>query len=141
MKELKMFSEVRRYLGRIKYIHCGGCGVSALAMYRWLKKNKKLKSTHIVYLYQSKSLFNKNADCIKNNKGELVAPAHVCLLHDGQFIDAKGIVNLNDWGEYIQIIDVERLVVKNIQNDCWNTLFDRYYYIPKIEERLKIKLS
>jgi phosphotransferase system glucose/maltose/N-acetylglucosamine-specific IIC component len=36
------FKEVRDYLSGIPAISRGGCGVAALAMYLWLKKNNKL---------------------------------------------------------------------------------------------------
>ena len=41
-------------LNNIKNINCGGCGIVALSMYRWLKKNKILpKDFKIFYLYPS----------------------------------------------------------------------------------------
>ena len=43
---MKHFAEVLRYLSSIEYINRGGCGVAALAIYRWLKKHDKLKQMY-----------------------------------------------------------------------------------------------
>ncbi|MFW9873500.1 MAG: hypothetical protein ACFFG0_10385 [Candidatus Thorarchaeota archaeon] len=143
MTTIKTLEDVQLYLISIPAIHSGGCGVSALAMYRWLEKHKKLDNTKFVYLYSSEYDYNRNSNIMKNRNGNLKAPDHCILLHEGQFIDASGIVNLKCWGNYVQIIDEEQLVRDSVKDKdaSWNHAFERDKYIKEIEKKLKIDLS
>ena len=40
MSRFEALSEVRNYLNSISYINNGGCGIAALVMFRWMKKNR-----------------------------------------------------------------------------------------------------
>lgn len=140
--KIKTFSGVQKFLRKIPNIHCGGCGVSALAMYRWLKKENLLQSTKFVFLYHNKTTYHNNSKEMETRSGTILAPSHCILLHDGRFVDATGNVDLKRWGPYVQIIDAEDFVEESLYDgDNWNECFIREDAIPYIEENLNIDLS
>ena len=58
---VKTFDEVLNFLSNIPSINCGGCGISALAMYRWLKKHgKTTEETAFYYLENDYERHNNN---------------------------------------------------------------------------------
>lgn len=139
-RSVKTFTEVRRYLNAVPHINNGGCGVSALAMYRWLHKNNQLDNTKFVFLYNDESTFKNNSQALHNKLCTVEAPTHVVLLHKGKFIDCEKEVNLSEWGEFIQVVDESELLERGLDEGDWNEAFNRNY-IPKIERKLKVDLS
>jgi hypothetical protein len=139
----KTFDEVREFLSGIEYIHDGGCGVSALAMYRWLKKNhteKQMASIKFVYIEYDEDMIYEH----KENLAEgywIDAPCHCVLLYKGELIDAEGYVDVNEWGDATLEISDEQVIVDSLVNGCWNSCFDREKWIPIIEKELGIDLS
>lgn len=139
------------YLSKIPSINCGGCGISALAIYRWLEKenllikNPKVKkhNTRFVFLYENtcKYIYHNNKIAIKNLDADAIAPNHAVLFHDGDYIDAKGIVDVSSY-KWIQNISNEEFIVRANNNlEYWNSEFDRNNYLKAIENRLEIDLS
>lgn len=137
---METLEQVQEYLNGIPCINCGGCGVSAISMYKWLKKhdNGRVK---FVYLYTSRTTYLNNEAILRNKRtGKPEAPSHCCIYYDGQFLDSKGQVDMERYN-WFQIIDEPDFVEKSIQNeDSWNESFDRDN-IPKIEKKLEIDLS
>ncbi len=126
MKEIKSFKNVRKYLNSVEDINMGGCGISALAMYRWLKKNNKLpENTKFAFLYNSKYDFTSNSEINKGNKNGLpVAPYHAVLFHNRKYIDCRGKINVNEYN-YKQMINNEEFIKKAVNNILkWNKTFD-----------------
>ena len=138
---METLKEVQKYLNQIDNINTGGCGISALAMYRWLKKNDQLQNTKFVYCYSSKDVYLNNSNVLRNKSGKASATSHAVLLHDGQFIDSKGIKDISIYG-WVQIIEEEEFIIKTLNDDVseWNSYFDRNN-IVKIEQELGIDLS
>jgi hypothetical protein len=143
--------QVLKYLSRIPRINNGGCGVSALAIYRWLEKEKLLiknsilkhKDTRFVFLYEfdNEHLFKNNKKAINNPNVEAIAPNHAVIFHKGNYIDCDGTVNISRY-EWIQNIRNEEFILRANNNvDYWNPDFDRNKYIKLIEKRLNINLS
>ena len=131
--------QVQKYLNSIPNINAGGCGISALSIYRWLKKNNKLDDTKFIYLYREKYRYLNNSSILKKKNGKPQAPSHIALLYDGQFIDSSGEIKLT-YG-WVQIIDEEEFLKETLNNlNDWNNMFDRNN-IPKIEGYLGIDLS
>lgn len=140
-RKIKDFSDVQKYLRAITNIHRGGCGVSALAMFRWLKNNNKLEDTRFVYLYDDKEAYLNNNRILRNHEGIPKGAMHVVLLHEGKFIDCYGDVNIANHGEWVQIIDEVEFIEKSVSNrKGWNQTFGREN-IEKIENKLEIDLS
>lgn len=139
MKE--SLNDVRRFLDTIDCINCGGCGISMLAMYRWLKKHNMLAETKLVFLYNSKDSYLNNQGILRQHNGIPEAPSHCCLLHDGEFIDSNVYGNPLIRYPWVQIIDEEEFVKQAINNiSTWNHMFERSN-IWRIQKELDIDLS
>ncbi len=141
INKMETFEEVQEYLKDIPCIDTGGCGVSLLGMYKWLKKNKDIEGVKFIFLYKNKSVYLNNEEILRNKRtGNPEAPAHCCLYYKGQFIDCKGIINMEKF-TWFQLIDEEAFVKKAIDNkDTWNEMFDRQQ-ILEIEKELEIDFS
>jgi len=140
--EDKTFKEVQEYLGNIKYINAGGCGIAALAMYRWLKKNNQSKNTSFMFLDNEWMMFQNNKKCLETNNGTPGSCGHVVLLHGNKFIDCYGnYYNVEKFSYRLRILSEDFLVnaINNIST--WNTDFNRKKEISKISKHLHIDLS
>lgn len=134
-------------ISRIKAIHCGGCGIVMLALYRYLRDSKKLKGDEkFVYLYTN----SDDPDLFKNQRylnGEEDNPSscyHAVLFHNGRMWDSSGEVydSLYEINIKLDVEDYEEFVVKSLNNILrWNDLFDREECIPIIENILNVKLN
>ncbi len=143
--EIKSLEEAKQFLNEIPYINRGGCGISALSLYRWIKKNQEDKNVKFVFLYTSKTDYLNNENVLKNKTGKAESPSHAVLLYDGHFVDSHEDITFSDLSDdgfrWLQIIEEEEFIKQSIKNkDSWNSSFDREN-IQKIEENLKIDLS
>ncbi len=142
MKKIKSLRQAQKFLKDIPNIHEGGCGISALSLYRWLKKNGDKNDIKFVFLYRDddEEEYLNNSGVLKNKKGEPVAPCHCCILHKKKFIDSEGEVDIEDY-EWVQQIKEEDFLKRALDNvGTWNSTFDRGE-IKKIEEGLGIGLE
>lgn len=150
-KKITELEQVFKYLSWIPRINRGGCGISALAIYRWLEKENlliknpilKWKNTKFVFLYENthKYIFDNNMKAIKDLNTEPIAPNHAVLFHMGEYIDADGIVDVSGY-KWMQNITVEEFIVRaNNSIDYWNPDFDRNKYLKLISKKLDIDLS
>lgn len=138
------FKSVRQYLAGIPYIHHGGCGIAAYAMYLWLKDHGELSNFKFVLCYDEYQI-----STVENNLNALRDPGaivpdvcnHVLIYNDERYFDAEDdYINLARY-DFIQHTRASWFVVNMINNKGrWNSLFDRAY-IPKIEEALGIKFE
>jgi hypothetical protein len=139
----KTFEEVREFLSNIDSINCGGCGLSALVMYRWLKKYKKLpEDTKILFLENDLSSHLNNKECMSNKQGELKAPCHIVIVLRDTYMDCAKI-QYNIAQRYDYILEVaENYLVACLNNiSSWNYMFNRNEAISEIESKLQIDLS
>lgn len=142
-------NDVLDYLNSIKDINEGGCGISALAIYRWLKQKNDDSHLSIMYLY---SKFNWNAETyyvnnekrLRNGDGRLCVPSHVVVLYNGKCYDSGGEVYIVSY-RFIQNIPNDSYLVNTINNpemNEWNDTFVKNNdIISEIEEKLGINLS
>ena len=140
---MKSIKSVQNVLGRIPDINCGGCGISALAMYRWLKDNDKLVGDEsFTYLYVSyDSSFTENDSILKEKKNhKLKSASHIMLFHNGRLIDSDGNAVQNRYINRHNKITEDSLLY-SINFSCWNDDFDRKEYVPFIEQKLGVELS
>jgi hypothetical protein len=148
-KEIKTLADVRQFLAKIPYLHEGGCGVSAIAMYRWLQKYTKNPKVRFVLCYAkgSKSFFNKNSRFLAGATDTPTACSHAGIYYSDPKtkltapIDARGYLPINSY-EYTQIFkSVKPMLAMVKAKDEWYEKFDREKWIPIIEKKLKIKLK
>ncbi len=142
--------KVQAYLNKIPNIGNGGCGISALAIYMWLKANGQLcKDTRFVYLYRCEGDYKSNCKIAKRLKKNInirtlpTAPYHAILFHNGNYIDCTGTnpVELSEADHFQEDIDDMQFVIQSINNIAdWNSEFERDPYINKIEKHLNIDL-
>ena len=139
---LSTFNEVRNFLNNIDSINCGGCGISALAMYRWLKKHGlTTEQTAFYYLENDEDRHNNNKSYFSNKDVALIAPCHVVLYHNDQTIDCNGFKSINSY-DYQLLEKSEEFLIKMINNiHSWNCAFRRKENVPKIAKTLGISLS
>jgi hypothetical protein len=136
------FEEVKTFLSGIGNINRGGCGISALSMYRWLKKNDKAKVYKFVYAYRSddKDEYLNNKNILKGGNGTPKSCCHCFLKKGNKCFDCVESINIENY-KWIQIIEEEEFIKNSINNvSCWNSLFNREN-IKIIEEKLNIDLS
>ena len=140
MENDQLITIAQRKFDNIRNINSGGCGVSALALFKTIMKTKPLIKPQFVFLYNYKDLYLHNTMVLKNGRGRPKAPAHCCLLYDGEFIDSTGEVDISDWG-WVQIVDKIKFLRECIRNKKeWNTMF-KWDNIRTIERELKISLK
>lgn len=138
---LKTFDEVRNYLDSVEEINAGGCGVAALAMYRWLKKMNLLKGDeYFVFCFSS-----KHAQNYKNNKrfldlDSLVADSasHIYLNYGGWCYDSYDKIKYVCYTTYLEV--TEEHLLNSLNFGGWNSTFDRKY-VKEIMDVLDIDLT
>lgn len=145
--KLKEISQVQDILNRIPNINRGGCGISALALARWIKKNKPMYDVHFILAYDSQKDFKNNTEIIckdQNKKAVAVAHAGVVIeMNNGgapAVVDSQGAFGITRY-ECSHTFAYEAIMVKAInEGSQWNPEFDRKN-VYRIEELLEIDLS
>lgn len=139
---IKTFDEVMNYLSSIDSINRGGCGISALAMYRWLKKhNQTTDQTAFYFLENDESNHKNNMQYHSNKEVALIAPCHVVLYHNDQTIDCDGFRPISSYS-YRLFEKSEEFLIKMVNNiHSWNYRFERKKHIGNIAKTLGIDLS
>ncbi|MFA5207385.1 MAG: hypothetical protein WC428_01895 [Candidatus Paceibacterota bacterium] len=141
-KGLQTFEEVRNYLNNIDSINRGGCGISALSMYRWLKKHgQTTEHTAFYFLDNDSSNHENNQEYFTNKEVVLRASSHIVLLHNDQTIDSTGFHSINDY-DYNFLEKSEEYLLAMINNVwTWNYKFERKAHVKNIAKTLGINLT
>lgn len=136
-------------LDSIPFINHGGCGISALAFYRWCKKNGvRVCDRPFVFLWDRHDEWEArhNDELLQNGELDRVeVPSHIVIRLDDGLYDSTGITNYVETGywpnqqEY-DLNEEELLVIINRPSD-WNPTFRRSKHIEKIEFGLDVDLS
>lgn len=130
-------SKAIKFLNNISHINSGGCGVAALAMYRFLKKNGLLsKDFKVIFLYSKCYKFLYDA----NTKGGCYGANHIVFKFNGRLYDSEGLFEI-EYTDYVykHPVSIKKLLIA-LNSDSWNSSFNRSREIPKIERKLKISL-
>jgi hypothetical protein len=138
------FEEVRNYLGAIPRINQGGCGVAALAMYKWLAKENEIDHHFkfvLCYDHETDAYIN-NIGVLRNGEGQAVACRHIGIYYDGKYLDCNNEIMLSHY-DTIQFVRLEdtwfiQSALNNIVS--WNNLFERKRWLSQIERDLGISL-
>lgn len=142
---MNTLDEVRRFLNRIDEVNCGGCGIAALAIYRWLKKRNLLKGDEkfvFMYVYED-DVFSGNEKFFKGEYDELNAPSHIVLKIGDRLVDSTNRSNemLEDRYNKKHLGISEEILLKTINHNSWNDSFYREENVPVIEKVLDINLN
>lgn len=134
------FNGVLSYLDSIPNINNGGCGIAALAIYRWLKKNQPEKECKITFLSDN-YIYSLNCEKLKSNILSLVVPSHIVVEIDGKFYDSDGEYPNYRGNCYYQVKEDHLITTINCP-DCnnWNDVFKRKH-TKSIAKTLGIDLS
>lgn len=143
--EIKTIDQARQALSKIPYINQGGCGISALALHRWIKKNANC-NTVFVFGDNDVNTYKKNMAAsidVNDNPG---SAAHVGLIiydYDSgnqSIVDCNSVYNMARY-EYLNVTKDEAFVVRSInQISEWNPAFERNQ-VKVIAKTLDIDLS
>jgi hypothetical protein len=141
----EQFKSILACLNSIPAINAGGCGISALAIYRWCKQNGlDVSDRPFVVLCEDKWDADHNDSYFKG--GDVVSAwyPHIAIEIDGTLYDSRGDVSQLDLAydipcEY-QLNEAELLEALNTKT-TWNFMFNRKSSVPKIEYGLNVDLS
>ncbi len=129
-------TDIQSKLNEIPCINAGGCAIASLVMYRWLKKENKLAGDEkFIYLYNYESgLYFQNQKALEDDSIIPTSASHICLYHDGRYIDSKGTVFIDNWKCSMEI-EPGGFIIRSINNvDDWNEMFTRSDILPLIDE-------
>ena len=130
-------------LDNVPALNSGGCGIAALAIYRWSKKNGVDVDSHpfVILCEDEWELRHNNAACENGDLDDITIP-HVVIeigddLYDSEGNNGKLQRELTYRQDY-QLNEDELLGI--INTDAWNDMFDREW-VDYIAEELDVDLS
>lgn len=141
------FSQARNFLDDIHAINWGGCAISALALYEWLRRNNRpIDDVKLVYLYSPDSeTFEANEKYFNGLSKWASSCEHACLLYRGKLYDSRGVFDEDRQRRYCSrhiISFTEKEFIKaSLNSDQWNSSFDRDNNVPRIQNVLGVDLS
>lgn len=143
---MKTLEQVLEFLDNIPNINSGGCGISALAVYKWLKKNDALSEDFaIVYLHRWDTYDrDTNRSFLKGENDNATACSHAIFRYNGVYYDSEGKNESSvrdDNSVIIPAEHVERFMKASLKDGNWNTSFNRAKGVKVIESNLGIELD
>lgn len=134
------FEQLRNDLAIVKNINCGGCGIAALVMYRWLKTNQQIEA-EIIYGFDPMSFgYESNLRYQQTNQPECAESAmHVFLSLGGNDFDCEQDVPVDDVFDRTLTV-TEQHLVDSINNGSWLDWFKRTDIIP-VAKKYNIDIS
>lgn len=137
--------EIREIIRNVPDISQGGCGIAALAMSRWIKKNMYGSKVVFVLGYDDSYRFEINNKAILK-KDDPTSATHIGLIvYDNdegvqRIIDCRRTFDMTSY-EYTNTFTDPKILIKAINRvNKWNTDFDRRY-VAHIAAHLEIDLS
>jgi hypothetical protein len=142
------FEDVQRAINEVPNINLGGCGIAALAMARWIKKNNSNFMTYLFVMgHNDSESFKLNSEVLANaTKLEPTSATHVGLIMYDYMTDTQRIVDCNTVYnmlsyDYVNTFHDEDLLIRAINRiDHWNPAFSRRH-VATIARVLDIDLS
>lgn len=136
-------------LNSIPYINQGGCGLSALAIYRWCKKNGiEVSDRPFVVLCEDEYELSHNNSALENGNVEDIWIPHVTVELDGELWDSTGNEDDHEQGSCFEWLNLrtdyklnEEELVTILNIDSWNDSFNRRKYRDIIALGLDVDLS
>lgn len=142
------FQSVLECLNSIPYLNSGGCGISALAIYRWCKANNvSVSDRPFVFLwreYDGDVAQENDARLFNGEIDRVEAPSHVAIeladgLYDSAGRESSVLFEYCTCAQSYKLDEDELLNVIN-RTEEWNPTFRRSN-VRKIEYALGIDLS
>lgn len=143
----RKFYRCLEVLNKIPELNNGGCGISALSMYRWLEKNNYLQGDEkFLFLYRRNDDFYENNKMALSNNAEFCSCAHILFYFNGSFYDSNGKQNhhVHDLRSLYKVkhtVTEDQLIEAINNRVTWNNDFRRSKYVSVIENKLGISLS
>jgi len=135
---METLKQVQDFLRGVPSINCGGCGVAALTMHRWLKDHGV--ESEMVFLHEMYDRnYQTNAMRMKRGSGMAEAPAHAVIKHRKRYKDCGGY-RPKSWGERVVKMSEDAVVDAINLSRRWNPRFKRSA-IPAIEKETGVDLS
>lgn len=135
LKKPTSVKEVLHYLSEIPNLHEGGCAISAIAIKRWLKKNKNIEAS-IVYRCNNEYDFLQNKKALQGLDNP-TSCSHAFIKIKNVYFDAEDTEIFRDSS---CLIMPEEVVIESLNNAEWNDSFNRKH-VYDIEQNLQIDLS
>lgn len=128
------------YLGTIRDINWGGCGIAALAIYNTAFLYNLKPKIHYLYYDNNHPLKEANDNFKKGKTSIAHGCTHVVVKIGNKFYDANGEYDLDSEG-YVDGGEVTKEhLINSVVNGEWNSMFNRGKWLPKIEEFMGYKL-
>jgi len=142
MLKLKLKKQLKK-LNTIVTINMGGCAVSAIAIYRWLKsQGVKPKDLVFAFVYRwvDDSLHHNQKVLKSDSNNNLEAPQHCVIKYKNKYYDSEGEIDIK---KYIYCLEFRKLkqILDCVNDFGWNCDFRRKIELPKIEKMLNINLK
>ena len=128
-------------LDSIPNINFGGCGLSALSIYRWCKKNGvQVDDEPFVILCDDEWELSHNNACIEQGAINDVSIPHIAIQVDGELWDSTGNEPTVNYPYHTEAFGTSELI-ELLNEHGWNSWFNREKFLPIIEIGLEIDLS
>ena len=134
--------EAQNYLDSVSMMNNGGCGIAAIAMKRWMRKNKN-KNVNIIFGFSqySENLYQNNCRAIAGLEDGLPsACTHAGFKLKGEIYDSNG-----KWSktQFKFLLPMPEKIAVAAVNDFtnWNIAFSRSTHVPRIAKTMDIDLS
>jgi len=137
-QEIENFEGIRTYLSEIPNINHGGCGISALSMYRWLEKNKNERPNFIL-CYDSSEQYKKTVENLGKDNDKLFAPNHCVIKYQNRLLDCIQHFPIGLYAHHLTTNEKGMIELINF-GDFWSREFEREN-ARIISQRLRIDLS
>lgn len=130
-------------LNSVPYLNSGGCGIAALAIYRWCKDNGvEVSDRPFVVLAEDEWDADACNRYLENNDLDNAWFSHIAIEIDGEVYDSEGTGHLDE--QYVRCayrLDEDELLYALNEVGGWNDMFHRKSGVRVIEYGLQIDLS
>lgn len=137
---MNKLEQLRRFLGSIRNINQGGCGIAALALYYTAQRLGINGELLCMYDNDDEMFYESNIRRINGDSDQWFAVTHVVFIVDGCVLDPRTInfsIHNYDYKHYVTPEVLECM----LNADNWNRAFDRHKHLPIIEKRIGFNLK
>ena len=139
---LEAFARKAKVISKIRNLNCGGCGVAALAMYRYLTANGIRVEIYAGYRDYLCYEHSRDIKRIRNGLDPLYVPNHIYLKVGAKLYDSDmNSKELN--ADFVHSAKINERMLLTLLNESsnWNHAFDRKSHINFIEAVFEVDLS
>lgn len=138
------FESLRSFLKDLPNVSHGGCGIAALAMYNFLKKQGE--DSELVFLYGDgdQPVVIANAVSEMGTGATPIGAKHCCLRYKGKFIDCETDslpIGTNKVFTTIEFVPEKEVQDAVNNHKSWNDDFDWKTHLPEVEKFIGFTLG